>query len=678
MRGTKTGSILPALILTVSFFAVFCAFPVQAEEVLTLKSLLVTAQRPGTGTETGDVNQELTPAFFSIIKRDAFEGKMENLSEVIEKEAGVQVRQSGGLGSYSTVSLRGSSSDQVMVFLDGILLNDASGGGVNLSNISLADIEAIEIYRGVSPVNFGKASIGGVINIRTLRHKKGLHFSAGAGAGSFNTRQYSGFINHKPGRWDYLISADYLGSDNNFEFLYDNGTQFNLADDKRVERNNAKFDQQNILAKAGYDISQNLRLEFLNQWYAKNQGLPSWNNSPRAETSLDLKRNITNVRLIRNDLGPYHFNTSLRFDYLWQEEEYDDSQGLIGLGSQHNKYKTTRRGLNLFFEWPAERHVLSFTADLRYEEYAPQDIFHGWNPNESSRDSLSLALQDSLLLFQERLIITPGLRYTSIKDDLQSGTNIWGQPLEGRTKEEDYVSPQLGLKYKPWSWLVLKANAASYVREPSFFQLFGDHGFVLGNEDLEAEKGVNYDLGFEINWVRTNRLLSRVSCHAAYFQSNIDDIIILVFDAQGIGRSVNISQAEISGVELGVSLDILSFLRLIGNMTWQDTNNQSEITGFDGKKLPGRAERSFMGRIEGRFGGFKPFFEILIEDGMYYDRANLLETRNKEEANAGMSYLYKSLLVSFEAKNIGDNRYEDFNGYPMPGTSYYLTLKYDL
>ena len=141
------------------------AFGQSRERPIVLEPIIVTAERNAEQLQTGDVDRERTPAFFSVIERDQFEGKIEDLSEVIEKEVGIQVRQAGGLGSFSTVSLRGATSDQVLVFMDGILLNDASGGGVDLSGIALSDVGAIEIYRGITPINFGKASIGGVVNI---------------------------------------------------------------------------------------------------------------------------------------------------------------------------------------------------------------------------------------------------------------------------------------------------------------------------------------------------------------------------------------------------------------------------------------------------------------------------------------------------------------------------------
>lgn len=666
------------LILFFPFLTTVTVFAETAREPVTLEAVVVTAKKIDDTFQTGDVDKEQTPAFFSVIEREHFEGKMEDLSEVIEKEAGIQVRQSGGLGSFSTVSLRGSSSDQVMVFMDGILLNDASGGGVDLSNISLSDVEAIEIYRGVTPINFGKASIGGVVNIRTLRSKKGLNASASVGYGSFNTRKLAGFVNHKPDKWDYLISADYLSSDNDFRFLNDNGTQWNTADDRWEKRNNAQFDQKDILTKFGFDFTNDVRIDLVDQWFSKGQGLPSWNNSEKTKTSFDTERNITTLKLTANDIGPYHFNTSTRIDYSWKEEEYDDSHGHVGLGKQHAKYTTTRRGANFFLEWWTEWNALSFTLDAQHEEYDSKDILNRQNPHESSRDTFTLGLQDSLLLFQERLIVTPAVRHTTIKDELKSATSVWGTPLEERSRDEDYISPQIGLKCRPLNWLTLKTNAAKYVREPSFFELFGDRGFFVGNDELKAEKGVNYDAGFETNWLTANEWLKRVSCNAAYFKSDVDDLITRVYDARGIGRSVNISEAHIKGIEGGINLDLLKYFRVVGNATWQDTENRSEIKAFNGKSLPGRFEKSYLGRLEARYGGFKVYSEYVIEKGLFYDTANLLKAEDKKEINAGVSWLFRSILFNFEAKNLGDDQYEDFNGYPLPGRSYYFTIQYSL
>lgn len=675
MKKNKHNAVFP-LLLGICLLNSFPVFADSDRSAVTLGTVVVTADAESPTFQTGDVDVDETTGFVSVIKREKFEGKMEDLAEVLQNEAGVQIRQSGGLGSFSTISIRGSSSDQVMVFVDGVLLNDASGGGVDLSAISLSDVEAIEIYRGVTPINFGKASIGGVINIRTLRSKKGLNASATSGYGSFNSRKIAGFFNHKPGKWDYLVSAGYLASDNDFKFLNDNNTKWNPDDDKWEKRNNAQFDQENVLAKLGYDFTDDMRIDLVNQWSSKSQGLPSWNNSDRTKTSLDTKRNITALSFIANDLGPFQFNTRTSIDYSQKNELYDDTQGHIGLGRQKSEYITDRYGGTFFLEWLTDWNVTSFMADFHHEQYDPKDLLRNRNPSKSSRDTISLGIQDSAFLFEDKLTITPALRYTSMKDDLKGGMNTWGNILEGRTREEDYLSPQIGLKYSPLNWLNLKGDLAKYVREPSFFELFGDRGFIIGNPDLKAEKGINYDVGLEINWLTKNRWLSRISFNAAYFGSNVEDLITFVYDSRGIGKAENISEARIRGVESEISIDFLRYFRLVGNATWQDPVNESEIKAFHGKKLPGRFETSYLGRIEAKYTGFKVYAEYVKQTGMYYDSANLLQAEDKKEINAGISWLFHSFLFGLEGKNLTNDQYEDFNGYPMPGRAFYFTVGY--
>ncbi len=313
------------------------ASPKERKQAVQLDTVVVTAEKINEDYQTGDVDTEQATAHHTIIQRDYFEGKMETLAEVIEKEAGVQIRQTGGLGSLSTVSLRGANSDQVMIYLDGILLNDAAGGGVDLSNISLSDVESIEIYRGTTPINFNNASIGGVINIKTLKSNDGLHGHLKTGYGSFDSREISGLATYKPGEWDTLLLTNYLASKNDYEINNNNGTPLNPDDDRSEKRNNADFSQYNVLAKFGYDFTDRNRIDIVNQGFLKDQNLPAWNNSSTANASLDTKRNISSVKFTADDIGALHLNTSTKFSYLYKNEIYEDRHSTIGRGNQQLK-----------------------------------------------------------------------------------------------------------------------------------------------------------------------------------------------------------------------------------------------------------------------------------------------------------------------------------------------------
>ncbi|MBF0225392.1 MAG: TonB-dependent receptor [Desulfobacterales bacterium] len=667
------------LIIFILFINSLCckhSYAESEEKKYTLDAIVVTSKKTEDKFQTGDVDKFQTPIFYSVIGKEEFEGKIEDISQIIDKEAGIQVRQSGGLGSFSTISLRGSSSDQVMIFLDGILINDASGGGLDLSNISLADIESIEIYKGMTPINLGKASIGGAINIKTLKQQSGLNANVHAGYGSFNTYQIGTFLNNKVENLDYLMSLDYLASENDFKITNDNGTQWNKTDDTTEKRNNAEFDQKNFLGKLGYDFSDNFRIDLMNQWFSKKQDLPSWDNSESTNTSLDTNRNITTLKLTLDNIGK-NINTATQFTHLWKKEEYDDKEGHVGLGQQNFEYITHRYDGNFFMEMLGDFNIASFLFDASYESYFPKDITKSISLNKSIRNSFSLGIQDSILLFNEKFIVTPACRYNYINDEMKSSVSIWGLVIEEKTKHQDYFSPQIGVKYMPTNSIVMKANAAKYTREPSFFELFGDRGFLVGNIDLKHEKGLNYDAGAEFIFQPESPLFQKISISSVYYKSIVDDLITRVYDSRGIGKSVNISESDIDGIEFAVNINFLEYFKAIFNVTWQDTENKSKIKVFNGKKLPGRFETAYAGRIEAKYKGFKIYTEYLSEQGIYYDSANLLKADDKKEINSGISWLFKKLLMTFEAKNLGDNKYEDFNGYPLPGIAYYCTAKYN-
>ncbi len=679
MRSLTLGLMALALALAVPSLG-WCE---SERAVYQLDTVVVTADGGTSDFRTGDVDLDALPTSVTVIQREDFEGKTESLAEVIEGTAGVQVRRSGGLGSFSSVSLRGSASDQVLVFLHGVLLNEASGGGVDLSNIALSDVAAIEVYRGTSPINFGKASIGGAVNIRTRRAVEGFDAAVTAGYGSFNARKLGAFVNHKPGRWDYLLSAEYFGANNDYDILNDNGTAYNPDDDRWEPRRNAGFDQYNLLGKAGMDLSNTRRLELVDQYFDKHQELPSWNNSAAADTTFDTRRNTATLQLIADDVTGLHLNTRTRVTHAWKREEYDDRGGHIGLSEQHGVYTTNRWSGDVYAEWLTDRNTFGVFAEAYREAYESDDRLGRMNPIDAERDGFTMGVQDTVFLMGERLILSPAVRYSWIRDEMAGDTSVWGMELAEAGRETDHFSPQIGIVYQPADMLKLKTNLARYVREPAFYERFGDRGFLIGNSGLSAEKGINFDFGAEIDRQWDGVWVQGVSAGVTYFRADADDLITQVYDARGIGRSVNISEARIQGVESRLSLDCLDYFRLAVNATWQDPENGSENNAFDGKNLPGRFETAYRARLEARYLGWKAHLEYLLEEDMYYDTANLLPAEDKAEINAGVSWLVNvgssrgsSILISLEGRNLGDDRYEEFNGYPQPGRSWFGSVKY--
>ena len=160
----------------------------------------------------------------SLITSSRTPRSAEDLPQLLSELPGVSVTRLGGLGSMATLSLRGSSADQVEVYFDGVPLSPASGGGVDIGLIPVVDLESIEVYRGMSPIGFGTSAMGGIVSLSSATPtNSGVR--AYAGGGSFGT----GFAGVQ-GRWAgnnlrALASVNGLGSAGDFTYANDNATR---------------------------------------------------------------------------------------------------------------------------------------------------------------------------------------------------------------------------------------------------------------------------------------------------------------------------------------------------------------------------------------------------------------------------------------------------------------------
>ena len=103
----------------------------------------------------------------SVVLPDDSPRAYDDLASLLLEMPGVNVVRTGSIGKASTITLRGSNPDQVRVYVDGVPVNIAAGGGVDVSTLPIGDVERVEVYRGSSPLEFGESALGGIISITT-------------------------------------------------------------------------------------------------------------------------------------------------------------------------------------------------------------------------------------------------------------------------------------------------------------------------------------------------------------------------------------------------------------------------------------------------------------------------------------------------------------------------------
>ena len=625
-------------------------------------------------TQTGEVISEETSGFFSSLTSEKIAASQSSLGELIAHEAGAEVRESGGFGSYSEISLRGAGSEQVMIFLDGLLLNDGAGGGVDLSLLDPAQTSRIDIYRGSTPLQLGKSSFGGAVNLISYDQSENAGKRATLTAGSFGTRKLSALIRGKRDKNDGLLSFSTAHSDNDFKFTNDNGTQFNPDDDETQRRNHAGVTRHTALLKAGRDLRENKRIDASLLLLDKSQEIPVWNNSPLADAEFDTQSWQARAKLISDGHFDQSLNSSAEIYFQSKKETYNDENSTIGLGAQYDRYTADTSGVRSYSEWLGDSFTGGLNLELREEKYRRDDLL-GFDPDDTSRRTafFSTLQLNRFFLEDDSLMLSPSVRYQFFKNRYRIN-----EASERESHSEGHTGVQLGLKYNYNSDITLKSNAGSYSREPGFYELFGDRGLFLGNDELVSETGLNTDIGIEWNTQPENSRLNNIKIQASAWYNTIDDMIARTYDARGVGKSQNIASARLSGLESSVQLHFKNAVRLEANLTVQNPENRSTNAAFKGKVLPGRNQRRFYSSLSAPVGDWKLLYEFEAQSGRFYDTANLLEAADRElhHLRLARSFSY-GLKISLQLNNLTDKVYEDFNGYPRPGRAWYFSLSYE-
>jgi outer membrane receptor protein involved in Fe transport len=617
-------------------------------------------------------------AFATIVPIEEQPEEFKTVAQVLAETVGIQVRRFGGLGDFTTVSIRGSTPGQVRFFFDGVPLTRARSETVNLSDLPLDPLAKIEIYRGVSPLSVGATALGGIINLVT-KDPDEPGMSVLAGGGSFGTRKATLLGSGRQGDFAALASFSYLGSNGDFPFDDDNGTPENPFDDERVDRQNNEFNSGDALLKGIYDLSRTARLIALNELFVNQQGVPGIGAFQSLDANVEDLRNLSYVRLEADGVSDLEIDLDSTLYFLYEEEQFEDLRGEIGTGNQQSRNRTFSPGFFTHGFRPLGTHLLEGRIDLGGEIFVPRDLLSDDPAGpDQSRFNFAAGVGDTVDFFQGSLVLEGQLRYELAVDDFGGILGPDGHPIDssgGATSQ--LFTPHAGARIDVWDDLWVKTNVGRYGRIPSFFELFGNRGSVVGNPDLQPEEGLNVDAGFDFVPARLGPL-TRLRGEAVFFYRDVDDLIVLVQNSQRVSVPQNVGSAEILGAELSLRFRAWERLGLIANYTYQDARDTSDVPSRRGNQLPGRPLHEAYARAEYHWEGWMPFYELSFTSGNFLDQANLQEVESSAVHTLGLQYALPRwpVTLTFEARNFTDDQVEDFGGFPLPGLTFFGTVAY--
>lgn len=642
-------------------------------DIHSLETVIVSAKRPD---ETPP--EKRTSASVNVIDKKDIPERAATAGEVLDNQAGIDVRSLGGTGSMSEISIRGSTAEQVAVYLDGVPLS-AGGSGINgLSFIPMSQVQKMEVYRGSSPGMFGSGAIGGVVNITTLRDSKSAGVDASASYGSFGTTHQAVMTNFGLGNGRFILSAGRNASENDFRFYDDRGTTINKSDDGWETRKNSDYESVNFLARAetGITESQSLMVKF------------SGNDSERGVSGLGRKpalhSRLSSDMLLLQTSHRYRESVETQVWLMRDKSGFYDPKDEAGRrGRQDTDDTVIVRGITSRFNHVFGPLLAHGSLEAKNESFESSDAFYSAVVPPSRRKSLDTGIEGELMMFKGSLWITPRIHYTFVDDHLSDTGILLANSTQDSTMniERRVGSAALGIRWHVKPSLTLRFNGGVFPRLPEFNELFGDTGDIVGNTKLTEEKGRNFDTGAHYS----SEKLKLEADYSAFYRYAKDLIQRRNYGDYMI--SENIGKAEISGFETWGSG---AFFNGIGKcriaLAYQDARNRSDETLFRkqryyGKLLPYHPKWKGSADLTAIVNNFLSVtWNTNYESECFKGPSNLADEKLEARAIHSLEFrlnLPNNASLVIEAENLTDNNAPDRWGYPKPGRGYYATMSWN-
>lgn len=555
------------------------------EDALKLSDTLITANRDL------EARDHSTTASTVFTREDIERLRPSNVLDLLTRVPGVQVATYGGRGAGYSLFIRGTSSAQSLILIDGVRVGSATAGGASLQYLTVEQIERVEVLRGSRSAIYGADALGGVVQIFTRR-------ASGEGL-----KPYVRLAGGSDGAWE-----------RNLGLSGDNGqTRFNLSASLEevagYDRTETSYDSD--ADHDGYrnrSLAFNVRHRFGERLEA---GLSTLDQRGKAEFDNPFGR-WDGATFTSNPAEPYdRFVISTTAAYLdaqvterWNsriefghsEDKQENFDKLFPGSTVNNNYRDSVSWLNKLALDDA--NTLRLGADYLNDKVRSSNDFA-----EPSRWNQAVFVQHGFA--GEHFSTELGLRHD--KNEQYGSENTFNAaltlPVDARNQlvfsyTEGFRVPTFADLYWPVDW---------------------SSGYV-GNPGLSPEQSK----GYEIQW--RSQIAASTRLEIAAYRTDFRNLLGGGTDpVTGLSTQVNVTRARIQGLEANLEQDLLGWQTQLGLSVIDPRSRE------DGHTLPYRARRTLSLDVDRRFGDFGVGASWRAVSRSYSDTAN-----EKEVAGHGV------------------------------------------
>lgn len=684
------------------------------------------------------VKSKLEKEGFAMNVIETKEAAVRNIqtNELLDRTAGVRVRQNGGLGSSVNYNLNGMSGNSVRIFIDGIPIS-TYGQSFNLNSIPPALIERIEVYKGVTPIHLSEDALGGAINVVL---KRGLQdsFNASLSGGSFNTWQgnFSGITRTAKNGFTLQASSFYNFSDNDYEVwgkFVKNTLPNGRLENVRAKRFNDAYKSLGGQVEAGFtnvswadrfmvgvNASDSYR-EIQHGTYMTKPYMGRFEEANAQVLSLVYKKRDFLVKGLSLDVtGMYSkrhqvVNDTVKWNYNWFGEKNLDLDGnpiLSSTGAQqgpatinHSRYK-----------------VFSVRANLAYEiNYNHRFVLNHLYSNfdRDDNDEMKSVLERNFIDQRNLTKSVTGLAYEMKAFDAKLKTNLFSKYYEQKiekikpvlkningaqqrvdeitSRKNDYLGYGLAASYLIKPSIALLASFEKALRLPAETEIFGDPGEnIVENIALKAEISNNVNIGFKIGPYKIGKHNLSYSVNG-FIRDTKDKIGIHVNarnnDAIQTVPYINLDKTKSKGFDMELNYDFNNRFIVFVNASKFNTvfskkldANGNEFAYYN-QQLPNEPFFTVSGSAQYAIPNFllekstlnlHYGFNLIKPFYTNWLETEYFQTPNQFIQDVGLSYIFpnKQFILSFDAKNIFNKEAYDNFAVQKPGRAFYVKLNY--
>lgn len=560
-----------------------------------------------TATRTAQTADASLSSVSVITRADIERTQATTLPELLGRVQGIEFTQSGGRGKTSSLFMRGTNSDQIIVLIDGVRVGSATLGTTAFEGLPLENVERIEVVRGPRSSLYGADALGGVIQIFT-RDSDAPRASVAAGSHDYRRLSTGYGTGGEAGGYSIDFSAEetdgFDARENDCAICADE------PDDDGFESTNISM-RGNRRLTADLEIAGSLLVAD-----SENEFDGSFQNAGEQQQT------VASARLDWSISAAWQSRFTLG-------RSSDDTDNLLD-GTQVSEFDTTRTNLGWQNDVLAgDAQVVTAGIDVLRDEIDSDSDFE-----VTERETVGIFVQH---------------QWTGMRWDTQASLRRelfdegFDDPGPSGDEFDDQTTGSLAAAYRINDSLRGFASLGTAFKAPSFNQLFFP-GF--GNPDLDPEQSETVELGLRGN-------ASAATWEVTAYRTEVDDLIATVEVAPFIFEPQNVDEARIQGVEVAVDAAWGAWRGSL-NADFKDPEDRQT-----GNQLPRRAKHNFRGSLTRSIGPWSLGADVTVQGERFDDAANTVRLDSYALIDLRASWRFApDWRASAKVNNAGNTDYE--------------------